>query len=179
MTDKKIIAAKRQPRNIRSMLFRPRFQSTQFSSQGSVSACRYDPNRVAGPGQPCRCCNYLNICTSITFEGSSQPFEIRHHFTCDTSNLIYALTCGTCGANYIGQTERPLRERCGDYRRAVNSQTFTQGVHEHLFNCGNGIFSMTPFFKIKGNSDHSTILAYEDLFIKRYKPRLNHSKLGC
>ena len=182
MSDKKIIAAKRQPRNIRSMLFRPRFQSnqsTQSSSQGSVSRCRDDPNRVGRVGQPCRCCDFLNICTSITFEGSSQSFEIRHHFTCDTSNLIYALTCGTCGANYIGQTERPLRERCGDYRRAVNSQNFSQGVHEHLSKCGNGIFSMTPFFKIKGNTDHSTILTYEDMFIKKYKPRLNHLKLGC
>ena len=179
MSDRKIIAAKRQPRNIRSLLFRPRFQVDQSSSQGSVIACRDDPNRVAGPGQPCRCCDYLNICSTITFEGSNQPFEIRHHFTCDTSNLIYALTCGTCGANYIGQTERPLRERCGDYRRALNSQRFTQGVHEHLFNCGKSVFSMTPFFKIKGSTDHSTILVYEDMFIKRYQPKLNQSKLGC
>ena len=178
MSNKKIIAAKRQPRNIKSMLFRPRFQTSQSSSQGSVVACRDDPHRAPGPGQKCRCCDYLNICTSFNFEGASQPFQICFHFTCDTSNLIYALTCGSCGANYIGQTERPLRERCGDYRRAITAQRFTQGVHEHLAKCGNGIFSMTPFFKIKVGSDHSTILSYEDLFIKRYKPRLNHLKLG-
>ena len=180
MTNKKIIAARRQPRNIKSMLFRPRFQlnSAPTQSQGGVTACRDDPNRRAGPGQPCRSCDYLDICSSISFEGSSQPFEIRHPFTCDSSNLIYALTCGGCGANYIGQTERPLRERCGDYRRAVNAQNYSQGVHEHLSVCGKGVFTMTPFFKIKNSSDHSTILVYEDMFIKRYKPRLNHLKLG-
>ena len=145
----------------------------------SGKPCRDDSNRKAGPGQPCRCCDLLEVCSSITFHNTSDPFEIRHHFTCDTSNLIYALTCGVCGLNYIGQTERTVRERCGDYHRAINTQNFTQGVHEHLFRCGQGDFKMTPFFKIKGHSnDHSTILAYEDLFIKRYKPQLNHSKLG-
>ena len=80
--------------------------------------------------------------------------------------------------NYIGQTERTVRERCGDYRRAINTQNFSQGVHEHIHNCGKGQFKMTPFFKIKGSNDHSTILSYEDLFIKRYQPELNNSKLG-
>ena len=176
---KKVIAARRQPQNIRSMLFRPRFQQNDQQSKGSVKPCRDDPNRKVGPGQPCRCCDLLQPCSDLTFQGSTEPFEIRSHFTCDTSNLIYALTCGGCGSNYIGQTERTVRERCGDYRRAINAQNFTQGVHEHLFNCANGDFKMTPFFKIKGQQrDHSTILAYEDLFIKKYKPKLNNSKLG-
>ena len=179
MNNKKIIAARRQPRNIKSMLFRPRFDSTQPTSVGSVKPCRDDPNRKVGRGQPCRCCEFLNICTSITFHGSTQAFEIRHHFTCDTSNVIYALTCGSCGHNYIGQTERTVRDRCGDYRRAINTQNFSQGVHEHLHQCGKGNFKMTPFFKIKGpTSGHSTILAYEDTFIKKFQPTLNKSKLG-
>ena len=178
MGNKKVVAARRQPQNIRSMLFRPRFESSQPATQGGVKACRDDPNRKVGPGQPCRCCDLLDVCSAMTFKGSDHSFEIRHNFTCDTSNLIYALTCGTCGKNYIGQTERTVRERCGDYRRAINTQNFSQGVHEHIHNCGKGQFKMTPFFKIKGSNDHSTILSYEDLFIKRYQPELNNSKLG-
>ena len=179
MSNRKIIAARRQPHNIRSMLFRPRFAPSESDTNGSVKACKNDPNRKVGPGQPCRCCDYLNECSSFSFHGASEPFQIRHHFTCDSSNLIYALTCGACGLNYIGQTERTVRDRCGDYRRAINTQNFTQGVQEHLHKCGKGVFTITPFFKIKGqNRDHSTILAYEELFIKRYQPQLNASKLG-
>ena len=95
-------------------------------------------------------------------------------------NILYALTCPNCGINYIGQTERSVRERCGDYRRAISDKKYhTQGVHEHLATCGNGQFLMTPFFKIKSSErGHQTILTYESLFIKRYKPSLNESKLG-
>ena len=179
MSDRRIIAARRQPQNIRSMLFRPRFDTNQSSVKGSVKPCKSDPNRKIGPGQPCRCCDLIDECSSIRFHNSTENFEIRHHFTCDSSNLLYALTCGNCGLNYIGQTERTVRDRCGDYRRAINTQKFTQGVHEHLHRCGKGVFSITPFFKIKGQSkDHSTILAYEDFFIKKFKPQLNASKLG-
>ena len=161
------------------MLFRPRFYQATNETKGSVRSCRDDPNRKIGRGQPCRCCEFLDICSSITFQGSDQPFEIRHHFTCDSSNLLYALTCGTCGQNYIGQTERTVRDRCGDYRCAVNTQNFTQGVHEHLHRCGNGNFKMTPFFKINGQpKHHSTILAYED-FITKFRPQLNNSKIGA
>ena len=62
--------------------------------------------------------DYLPECTHITFKGSTEPFEIRHHFTCDTRNVIYALTCQGCGDNYIGKTEREVRDRCGEYRVA-------------------------------------------------------------
>ena len=35
------------------------------------------------------------------------------------------------------------------------------------------------FFKVKGQiSGHSTILAYEDSFNKKFQPTLNKSKLG-
>ena len=160
------------------MLFHPRFDPSSQQIKGSVKPCRDDPHRRIGPGQPCRCCDLISVCSSITFQGSSEPFEIRHHFTCDSSNLIYALTCGSCGMNYIGQTERTVRDRCGDYRRAINTHNFSQGVHEHLYSCGKGVFNITPFFKIKnGTNDHSVILAYEDLFIKRFKPKLNCLKL--
>ena len=147
-------------------------------SKGSVLPCRKDTNRKKTCGRPCKCCDLLQECTTITFAGSSEPFEIRHHFTCDTMNVIYALTCTGCSQNYIGQTEREVRARCGDYRNAIETKKFTQGVHEHIYNCGNGKFLMTPFFKLHDSDrGHHMILSYESLFIKRYKPKLNHLKL--
>ena len=81
------------------------------------------------------------------FKGSDEPFELWYNFTCDTRNLLYVITCQGCGENYIGKTERELRERCTDYRTAIQGKKFTQGVHEHVSTCGNGQFTMTPFFK--------------------------------
>ena len=180
MNNKKIIASRRQPPSLKSFLFKPRFNSSQPpSSHGSITPCRDDPNRKRGPGRPCQCCDLMNQCTSFQFFGSTETFELRHHFTCDTMNVLYALTCPTCHHNYIGQTERAVRDRCGDYRRAISDPKFhTQGVHQHLATCGKGKFLMTPFLKIRtDNRGHTMILSQEEFFIKKFQPSLNRSKL--
>ena len=70
-----------------------------------------------------------------------------------------------------------MRERCSEYRLAIEKKNFSQGVHKHISECGGG-FCMTPFLKIHNTSrDSQNILAYESLFIKRYKPKLNVLKL--
>ena len=179
MSNRKIVAARRQPPSLKTHLFRPRFESKpQDSNPGSVTACRNVPNRKPTRGQPCRCCDAINECSSFQFS-ANEIFELRWHFTCDSMNLLYVLTCSGCDAYYIGQTERTVRERCGDYRRAVSDEKYhTQGVHRHIAQCGKGRFQITPFFKIKSNDrGHTTILTYESQFIKKYKPALNESKL--
>ena len=78
---------------------------------------------------------------------------------------------------FFTKREREVRERCGEHRLAIESNKFSQGVHKHIHDCGKG-FLMTPFFKLHDNNrDSQTILAYESLFIKRYKPKLNILKL--
>ena len=179
MKNKRIIAARRQPPSLRSFLFKPRFDMSQLPSQGSITPCRGDANCKKTRGRPCGCCDYLNSCSSFRFHGSNEEFELRSHFTCDTMNVLYVLTCPTCHHDYIGQTERTVRDRCGDHRRAISDpKYFSQGVHQHLATCGKGHFTMTPFLKIKGNRGHSMILSQEGFFIKKYKPSLNRSKLG-
>ena len=179
MRNKKIVAARRQPPNLKMHLFQPRFETSPQTTRGSVTSCRKLPGRKPTRGQPCRCCEVLNECSVFKFHGTDDEFELRWHFTCDTMNVIYALTCSGCGKNYIGQTERAVRDRCGDYRRAVSDPKFhTQGVHRHIAQCGKGNFSMTPFFKLKSTSHgHSLILSYESSFIKKFRPALNESKL--
>ena len=178
MRDKKIVAARRQTRNLKSLLFKPRFDTSTQQTKGSVLPCKKDTNRTITRGRPCKCCDHVQECTTFQFKNSNEPFELRYHFTCDSRNLLYALTCQGCGENYIGKTERELRNRCTDYRTAIQSKKFTQGVHEHISKCGNGQFVITPFLKIHdGSRDSQTILSYETLFIQRYRPRLNVLKL--
>ena len=125
MDKKKIVAARRQPHNLKSILFRPRFDTTAVGTKGSVTPCKKDPHR-ARRGRPCKCCDALQEVSTITFKGSDHVFELRYHFTCDTRNVIYAVTCNGCGDNYIGKTEREVRERCGDYCNAIERKNFTQ-----------------------------------------------------
>ena len=112
MKDKKVVAARRQPQNVKSLLFRPRFETNSHHSCGSVLPCRKDASRGKTRGRPCKCCDAIRECNSFCFEGSSEPFELRFHFTCDTKNVLYLVTCLGCGLDYIGKTEREVRERC-------------------------------------------------------------------
>ena len=72
MNGKKIIAARRQPPNLRSLLFRPRFDGQTDSTPGSITACSKVKRKARG--QPCKCCETINECTSFTFHGSNEPF---------------------------------------------------------------------------------------------------------
>jgi hypothetical protein len=60
MKDKRIVAARRQPPNIKSMLFRPRFESSPPFTRGSVLPCRKDPNRKA-KGRPCMKVQHIEL----------------------------------------------------------------------------------------------------------------------
>ena len=157
--------------------FNKRKNKAGFNVSGSVLPCRKDTSRGITRGRPCKCCDLLRECNTFCFEGSPEPFELRHHFTCDTKNVLYLVTCLKYGLDYIGKTEREVRERCTEYRLTIEKKQFSQGVHKHISECGGG-FCMTPFFKLHNPSrDSQTILAYESLFIKRYKPKLNVLKL--
>ena len=37
-----------------------------------------------------------------------------------------------CDDDYIGRTERELRQHCGECRSAIQNKNLAQGVHEHL-----------------------------------------------
>jgi hypothetical protein len=142
MDTKKVIAARRQPPNIKQMLFCPRFETAIPSSPGSVIPCRNNANKKPTRGALCKCCDLLDECTDFLFAHSSEPFQHRCHFNCETMSVKYAITCDGWGENYIGQTERSVQERNGDHRRAIQDGKFVQGFHQHIFQCGKGIFSM-------------------------------------
>jgi hypothetical protein len=144
---------------------------------GSITPCNKLAKK-ATRGRQCECCDILEECNEFSFSGQSQLFQIRFHFDCDTRNFIYALTCDGCGDNYIGKSERTVRERCGEHRRAIKNSKFTQGVHQHIARCGAGVFSMAPFYKIKTLNRGSVLtLTHEDFFIEKFAPSLNRVPL--
>ena len=53
MKDKLVVAARRQHRNLKSLLFRPRFDTRIHSAKGDVLLCKKDPNRGITRGHPC------------------------------------------------------------------------------------------------------------------------------
>ena len=163
------------------MLFHSRYDSSNEVNECSqiygIRPCTSasDPRR---PGRKCDCCDLLEVCQEFKFNNCDVPFEIRSVFTCETRSCLYALTCDGCGDNYIGKTDRTVRQRIGEHRRAIESGQFKLGVHKHIAECGGGVFSVAPFYKIKSLERGPTLtLAWEDFYIGKMKPRLNSLKL--
>jgi hypothetical protein len=82
-------------------------------------------------------------------------YHVKHHFTCNSSHLIYCISWARCGMLYTGKIGRSLRTRFGEHRRAVSWQLL-QPVAIH-FNTGNHSVSdmgIRAFCSISGIKDN-------------------------
>ena len=52
----------------------------------------------------CKCCASLLLGNSYTFKNVDKTFNLKVHFTCDSSNLLYVVICPTCGEEYTRET---------------------------------------------------------------------------
>ena len=41
--------------------------------------------------------------------------------TCDTDNVIYLISCGRCGIQYVGETSQILRKRMNNHRNRLKN----------------------------------------------------------
>ena len=61
----------------------------------------------------CRTCQ--RVSSSLTVNGPNCSINIKEHFSCHSSNLIYCVSCRRCPALFIGETSRALQERFGEH----------------------------------------------------------------
>ncbi|KAL9964887.1 hypothetical protein ACROYT_G028594 [Oculina patagonica] len=64
--------------------------------------------------------------------GPQCSFNIKDAFTCQSSGLVYAISCRRCSAIYIGETGRTLRERFGEHLRSIEKNLPGFPVAEHF-----------------------------------------------
>lgn len=78
---------------------------------GSKTTFRYTtkPGTTHCKRPKCKTCSH--VCTDTEVRGPKARIFIRRHFSCTTSNLVYAILCTKCSKLYIGETERTLDAR--------------------------------------------------------------------
>jgi len=76
------------------------------------------PTIINNPSNPKICtrpnCRYCPLCDhngSITSTTTKRRYIIPQYFSCEYNNLVYAITCKKCGAQYVGQTSNTIRQR--------------------------------------------------------------------
>ena len=74
--------------------------------------------------------NCTHLSTSVC--GPQYSFVIKKSFSCQTSGLVYCISCRRCPAVYIGETGRTLRQRFGEHLRSIEKNLPAFPVAEHF-----------------------------------------------
>ena len=121
------LVAYRRDRNVRDTFVHTADRS-QPGPRVGTSPCTH--NR-------CRTCDYIS--RDSTLQGPQCAITIKDAFNCQSSGLVYAISCRRCSAVYIGETGRTLRERFGEHLRSIEKSLPGFPVAEHFNSNGHAL----------------------------------------
>ena len=118
----------RQTANIKRRIMRNKFSN----SDGGVPA----PPRPAGNfhyhDRRCVCCARMEDgITKVKISKTGREYEIRRHYTCLSTHVVYLATCSICSSQYVGQTTMEMRRRHYGHRDEVKRGSDGIGEHFH------------------------------------------------
>ena len=119
--------------------------STSFTTRSeSLTSLATPEHKHTCKNKKCSYCPKLNTSGSITCHVTGQKFPARIKVSCRSNNLIYCISCNTCGKQYIGQTKRTLGLRMGEHFRHIKRSDPKQAVGLHFTSAGhNGLTDVT------------------------------------
>ncbi|KAL2101113.1 hypothetical protein ACEWY4_002874 [Coilia grayii] len=95
---------------------------------------------------PCRTCaacrNSTKKATSFSCAATGKQFSIKQFTTCNTSNVIYLITC-PCNKQYVGKTSRPIKTRIIEHNSAIRRRDDKAPVAQHFMEAGHPLSSLS------------------------------------
>lgn len=91
-------------------------------------------NHKCGHGR-CICCGFMNVIKTFTSMVTGQTFQMDRYINCNTTHVVYLITCHTCKLPYIGSTKCELKTRIRRHMSDVNSTSFRQVSAVSKRNC--------------------------------------------
>ena len=129
------MVAYRRPKNLKETLIRakvpPAYSRPKRKSQG-MKRCPYD----------CNTCPYAQLGSKVKATNSNYIHEIVGHVDCQTDNLIYCVSCGKCGEQYVGETEKTLAVRFSQHRGYARNGKLNKAMGHHFNLPGHSLANM-------------------------------------
>ncbi len=119
--------------------------------------------------KPSQSRTYKNTTTGREYKGPAK-------YTCKTENIIYLITCKTCGKQYVGETYRAFETRMKEHLRYIrNPSQYEEPTGRHFNQNGDNItdFQCRVIYKFEGipqRYDHRRI-EKEEFLIAQLKTR--------
>ena len=168
LQNNKFLVSRRQPSNLKRLLTRARFSEQSQTDCGSKKC----------GDKRCGTCPYLKETSQVSIKSTGATFYIKSQMTCKSKNVLYIITCVGCGEQYVGKTNDHLNSRVRVHKQHIKTPIYRKlGVSKHIAECSNidVQFSITPFYKLCDDKTIGTVK--EELFIKKFKPKLNRLTL--
>jgi hypothetical protein len=114
----------------------------------------------------CKCCNFINATSTFYNTDRDTVYYIDGVFNCNSTDVIYVISCIKCNKLYVGQTGRMLKDRINNHRSDIRLKKATavsihfNGPHHSL----NDV-RVTPIYDISSLS-HGERLKVEYEFMK-------------
>ena len=98
--------------------------------------------------------------------------DINCSVDCSTSNVIYLLGCKKCPQQYIGETERSVKERFSEHKGYVKNNNHAKSTGAHFNSKGHSLSDMhiTIVEKVF-NQDIQFRKQREKLYIQKFNTR--------
>jgi hypothetical protein len=107
------LSARRQPPSLRTMLVRSRF-------------CTNPKRELPWGNRPCRkkCinCPYMAVTNQVISSRNNRTIKLNGCYDCESSNVVYIITCKKCNIQYIGETRNMLKTRMTLHRSEIKNK---------------------------------------------------------
>ena len=127
LDDAKLIFGLRRNKNLSDQLVKA---STRTIVRNRSFVDKHPCNRPSS----CRYCCRLNTSGTVISTTTGKKFTSMKQVNCQSSNLIYLITCIHCNIQYVGQTKNRLLTRFQGHYFDINSQNDTT-VARHFNKC--------------------------------------------
>ena len=74
----------------------------------------------------CEVCNYMDEKDGFVSSRTEKGYSINYGLNCNSCNVVYLITCGKCGFQYVGSTTTKIRLRFNNHKARLKKTRETQ-----------------------------------------------------
>ena len=80
----------------------------------------------------CSVCPFVSVGKTVRSTANNTKIDINTSVSCTTSNVVYLIGCKKCTQQYIGETERTVKERFLEHKGYVTTRTMSKATGRHF-----------------------------------------------
>ena len=127
----RLITALRKTLNLRSFLVRARSDYHGKDHQKHDAAIRGRTYNVCTTVH-CRYCTRIDTSGQITSSVTQRQYTSKYNVSCQSSNIVYCITCKRCPKQYVGQTKHRLMDRFQDHFYKISKALTNTDMGRHF-----------------------------------------------